>query len=62
MIENFNCVEMKHNSAEQIAKKLSGLSPQQELDFWKNTTREMINKKNKLKKKGAPTTGLQTEI
>ncbi len=33
--KKFDCVEMKHKGAESIAKKISGLSPEDELDFWK---------------------------
>lgn len=49
--KNFDCVEMKHKGAEFIAGKISGLSPADELDYWKLRSRELIEKKNALENK-----------
>ncbi len=38
MNKKFDCVEMKHQGAEQVLKRLSGLTPEQELAFWKKRT------------------------
>jgi len=38
MNKKFNCVKMKHQGAEQLLKKLSGLTPEQELEFWQKRT------------------------
>jgi hypothetical protein len=49
--KNFDCVEMKHKGAEFIAEKISGLSPADELDYWKLRSRELIEKKNTIESK-----------
>jgi hypothetical protein len=38
MNKKFDCVEMKHQGAEQLLKKLSGLTLEQELEFWQKRT------------------------
>lgn len=49
--KKFDCVKMKHKGAEFIAKKISGLSPADELDYWKLRSRELIEKKNTIESK-----------
>jgi hypothetical protein len=49
--KKFDCVEMKHKGAESIAKKISGLSPADELDFWKICNQELIERKNAIETK-----------
>ncbi len=49
--KNFDCVEMKHKSAERIAQKISGLSPQQELEFWRASTQNLVKSEKQLNKK-----------
>jgi hypothetical protein len=44
--KKFDCVEMKHKGAESIAEKISGLSPADELDFWKLRNQELLERKN----------------
>lgn len=49
--KDFNCVEMKHKSAEKIAQKISGLSTHKELEFWKMSTQRLLKSKKQLNKK-----------
>ena len=49
--KKFDCVEMKHKGAESIAKKISGLSPADELDSWKLRNQELIERKNAIETK-----------
>jgi len=43
MNKKFDCVEMKHQGAEQLLKRLSGFTPEQELAFWQKRT-EILKK------------------
>lgn len=43
--KKFDCVEMKHKGAESVAGEISGLSPADELAFWKLHNQELIDKK-----------------
>lgn len=49
--KSFDCVEMKHKSAEKIARKISGLSAQQELEFWRTSTQNLVKSEKQLEKK-----------
>ena len=49
MKNRFNCVVMKHQSAEKIQRKLMGLSLEEELEFWKKRSIDLKAKKKKLK-------------
>ncbi len=35
------CVQWKRRGAEHVAAQLSGLSPEQELEFWKEQTKQL---------------------
>ena len=45
-----NCVTMKHQAAEKIWEKLSGLTPEQELKFWREKSIALKKKKQELMK------------
>ncbi len=49
MKDRFNCVAMKHRSAEKIQHKLMGFSLEEELEFWKKRSVELKKGKKKLK-------------
>ncbi|HLP48291.1 MAG TPA: hypothetical protein VK186_09785 [Candidatus Deferrimicrobium sp.] len=49
--KNFDCVDMKHKNAAKIAQKISGLSPQQELEFWRTSTQHLLKSEKRLAKK-----------
>jgi len=44
--KKFDCVEMKHKGAEAIAEEISGLTPADELDFWKARNQELMQGKS----------------
>ncbi|MCI0495769.1 hypothetical protein L0Z72_12260 [candidate division KSB1 bacterium] len=48
MKNRFDCVAMKHRSAEKIKQKLMDLSLEEELGFWKKRSIELKNKKEKI--------------
>jgi hypothetical protein len=39
--KTFDCVEMKRQGAEWVQKQIAGMSPQEELDFWKKQTQNL---------------------
>jgi len=45
-----DCVKMKHQAAEKIWEKLSGLTPEQELKFWQEKSIALKKKKQELMK------------
>ncbi len=54
MNEEFDCVEMKRKGAEKLQKKLTGLTIEEELEFWKERTNELKKEQqalNRAKKK-----------
>jgi hypothetical protein len=46
MKKKFDCVEMKHRSAEKIQLKISGLSTKKELEFWQKHSEKLHRKKS----------------
>ncbi len=51
MNKKFDCVEMKHRAARIIQKRISKLSREEELKYWKTQTRELREQQRKLLKK-----------
>lgn len=51
MNKKFDCVEMKHRAARIIQKRISKLSREEELEYWKTQTRELREQQRKLIKK-----------
>jgi hypothetical protein len=49
MKNRFDCVAMKHRSAEKIQHNLKGFSLEEELEFWKKRSIGLKNRKEKLK-------------
>ncbi len=39
--KDFDCVEMKRHGAEKVAERTKNMSPQQELEFWRQQTQAM---------------------
>lgn len=44
MNKTFDCVEMKHNAAEKIQEKLTGMSSEEQLEYWQERT-EVLRKR-----------------
>ena len=51
MNKKFDCVEMKHRAARIIQKRISKLSREEELEYWRVQTRELREQQRKLLKK-----------
>ena len=45
--KNFDCVDFKRASAENIYEILKNMTSQEQLNYWKQATLEMKNKLNK---------------
>ncbi|MDD5675590.1 MAG: hypothetical protein PHC61_15575 [Chitinivibrionales bacterium] len=41
-IKKFDCVEMKHQAAEKIARRLQGMSRKEELSYWHSRYAKMM--------------------
>jgi hypothetical protein len=39
--KSFDCVEMKRLGAERVQKELVGLTPQEQLEYWRQQTEEL---------------------
>jgi hypothetical protein len=48
MSKKFDCVEMKHKASRIIQKKLSGLSREEELAYWKKQSKKLKEEQNRL--------------
>jgi len=53
MNKKFDCVEMKHRAARIIQKKISELTREEELEYWKAQTKELREQQKRLIKKVA---------
>jgi len=51
MNKKIDCVEMKHRAARIIQKRLSKLSREEELEYWRVQTQELREQQRKLLKK-----------
>ncbi|MGH7599293.1 MAG: hypothetical protein ACREOI_23285 [bacterium] len=51
MRTKLNCVEMKHQGAEKVQEKISGLTIAEELRFWQERSIAMRKQKEKITKK-----------
>jgi hypothetical protein len=46
--KTFDAVEMKRRGAEALHAKLAGLTPEQELEFWRQRTEELLKRQKGL--------------
>lgn len=51
MNKKFDCVEMKHRAAIIIQRRISKLSREEELEYWKTQTRKLREQQKRLIKK-----------
>ena len=47
--KRFDCVEMKHKGAAAVLRKLKGKSIKEELKYWRQREKEIIERHEKLK-------------
>jgi len=50
-VKTFDCVEMKTRGAEQVRQQIAGMSPLQELEFWRNQTEEIRRRQQDIRQK-----------
>ena len=50
-VKIFDCVEMKTRGAEQVRQQIAGMSPLQELEFWRNQTAEIRRRQQDIRQK-----------
>ncbi|MDY0357550.1 MAG: hypothetical protein RBR19_16840 [Sedimentisphaerales bacterium] len=48
--KTFDCVQMKRRGAEQVMKRLEGKTVQEQLEYWRKGTEELITRQQSLKK------------
>ena len=41
--KSFDCVDMKHKGAEKVQAKLAGMSREQQLEYWRMRTDELLD-------------------
>jgi hypothetical protein len=39
--KGFDCVEMKHRGAERVLAEIEGMTPEQELEYWRQATESL---------------------
>ena len=39
--KKFDCVEMMHKGAERVRRKVQGMSPEEEVEYWRQRTEEL---------------------
>ena len=39
--KDFDCVEMKHRGAERVLTETEGMTPEQELEYWREATESL---------------------
>jgi hypothetical protein len=50
--KKFDCVEMMHQGAEQVQKKIRGMSKKQEISFWCERSRKLSRRQSKTQAQG----------
>lgn len=49
--KTFDCVQMKRRGAEQVRQQIAGMSPLQELEFWRNQTEQIRRRQQDIRQK-----------
>jgi hypothetical protein len=49
--KTFDCVEMKRRGAEAVRKRTAGMSPRQEIEYWRKRSVEFHDEQLRLKAK-----------
>jgi len=49
----FDCVEMKRRGAEAVRRRLAGMTPEQELEFWRQETEDLRRQQQELQRERA---------
>jgi len=46
--KTFDCVEMKRRGAEWVQKRLASMTPEQELEYWRQQTEELRREQQRI--------------
>ena len=46
-VKKFDCVEMMHRGAEEVQKKIRGMTKKEEIAFWRERSRTLIQRQSK---------------
>jgi hypothetical protein len=49
----FDCVEMKRRGAERVVVETAGMTPEQELEYWRTATEELLREQRELRVKSS---------
>ncbi len=52
--KTFDCVQMKRQGAEQVMKRLEGMTIPEQLEYWQKGTEELQRHQRSLKKRVRP--------
>ena len=47
--KTFDCVEMKRRGAELVQERLASMTPEQELEFWRQQTEELRREQQRVR-------------
>lgn len=53
----FDCVEMMHDGQAEVRKKLAGMSPKEQQEYWHKMTQELRVLQQEVKKQRRPAQG-----
>ena len=59
--KTFDCVAMKHRGAQRINKKIAGMTLEQQLDFWRERTQVLQERKLDILKKHLRKSGVSSQ-
>ncbi|MCK4342351.1 MAG: hypothetical protein KAY37_11585 [Phycisphaerae bacterium] len=46
--KTFDCVEMKRRGAARVQQAIAGMTPQQELEYWRNQTEQLRRRQQEI--------------
>ncbi|MBI2088613.1 MAG: hypothetical protein HYT78_07695 [Deltaproteobacteria bacterium] len=50
--KKFDCVEMMHRGAEEVKKKIRGMTKKEEIAFWRERSRKLSQRQSKTQGEG----------
>jgi hypothetical protein len=51
--KEFDCVEMKRRGAERVVAETAGMTPEQELEYWRLATEALEREQREIRARGA---------
>ena len=52
--KTFDCVEMKRRGAARVQQAIAGMTPQQELEYWRNQTEQLRRRQREIQSAKRP--------